>query len=212
MAFAKLRIPVVLAAVALLSACGFSPTEGIYRTATVTTKGADIVIAGPDGFCIDERTTDESRAGAFVFLSDCAMTETGSPTIARVPISAVLTASVSNSGLPGIELGLDTALADLQAFLESPIGQVSLGKSGNMTTISVLSLSRTENAVIAFVEDTTITSTTAESPRFWRAFTELGGRLVALSATGFNRSDPDQARIEQLLLAFIDSMHAANAG
>ncbi|MCF6306261.1 MAG: hypothetical protein L3J33_12940 [Rhodobacteraceae bacterium] len=207
---AKFRVVLVLTIGAVLSACGFSPTEGIHREITVKSGGATVVIAGPAGFCIDERTVDQSRAGAFVFLSDCAMTENSGPTIARVPISAVLTASVSNSGLPGVEQGLDGALADLQGFLETPIGQVSLGKSGNMNTISVLSLSRTENAVIAFVEDTTITSTTAESPRFWRAFTEIGGRLVALSATGYNRNDPEQERIGQIMMAFIASLHTAN--
>jgi len=212
MAFVNLRVLFVLTSVGFLSACAFSPTEGISREVTVKTAGADVVIAGPEGFCIDERTTDQSRAGAFVFLSDCAMTENAGPTIARVPISAVLTASVSNSGLPGIERGRETALADLQGFLETPIGQASLGKSGNVLTISVLSITRTENAVIAFIEDTTITTTTAESPRFWRAFTEVGGRLVALSATGYNRSDPEQARIEQIILAFINSLQAANAG
>ena len=202
----------VLGAGGVLSACGFSPTEGIHREITVKAGGASVVVAAPEGFCIDERTVDQSRAGAFVFLSDCAMTQNAGPTIARVPISAVLTASVSNSGLPGGEQGLGQALADLQAFLQTPIGQASLGKSGNMTTISLLSLTRTENAVIAFVEDTTITTTTAESPRFWRAFTEVGGRLVALSATGYNRYDPDQARIEQIIMAFIASLHAANPG
>ncbi len=193
-----------------ISACTFSPTEGIHQSLSVSAGGADVIISGPPGFCIDERTTEESRAGAFVFLSDCAITADASPTIARVPISAVLTASVSNSGLPGAEAGIEAALAELQGFLESPIGQVSLGKSGNINTITVLSLDHDQIAVYAFVEDTTLTTTTGESPRFWRAFTQVGGRLVALSATGYNREDPEQERIQQILIAFVAALQAAN--
>lgn len=206
----NLRNALILIALIAISGCTFSPTEGIHRALSVKAGGAEVVIAGPNGFCIDEQTTDESRAGAFVFLSDCAATPDASPTIARVPISAVLTASVSNSGMPGIESGMEAALANLQEFLNTPIGQVSLGKSGNAATITVLSLSHTSTAVYAFVEDTSITTTTGESPRYWRAFTEVGGRLVALSATGYNRSDPEQKRIEQIIVAFVAALHAAN--
>ncbi len=196
--------------ITLASGCAFSPTEGIHRSLTVKAGGVDVSVAGPPGFCIDERTTDESRVGAFVFLSDCAATLEASPSIARVPISAILTASISNGGLPGMENGTEQALTDLKSFLETPLGQVSLGKSGNSTTITVLELFQNNGAVFAFVEDTTLTTTTGESPRFWRAFTEIGGRLVALSATGYNREDPGQERIKQIITAFIETMRAVN--
>lgn len=190
--------------VPLIAACAFSPTEGIHRAMTVDTAGQAVVIQGPAGFCIDERTVDETRTGAFVFLSDCAANPNGgAATIARVPISAVLTASVSNSGLPG-------SLAALQTFLETPIGQLSLGKSGNPRTITVLLMERTETAVFAYVEDTTVTTSTGESPRYWRAFTEVNGRLLALSATGYDRYDPEQLRIKRIIEEFVESLHTAN--
>ena len=200
----------IFCTISLISACAFSPTEGIHRTFAVKAGGEEIIVAAPHGFCIDERTTEESRVGAFVFITDCAHSVDTSPTIARVPISAVLTASISNSGLPGRDAGQSIALSNLKEFLETPIGQLSLGKSGNGSTIQVLSLTQTENAVFAFVEDSSVTSTTGESPRFWRAFTEVGGRLAALSATGYNPADPDQKRTEQILIAFVAALHAAN--
>lgn len=206
----RLGKALIVSAALTTAACTFSPTEGIHHAVSVSAGGADVIIAGPAGFCIDERTTDESREGAFVFLTDCAVTADASPTIARVPISAVLTASVSNSGLPGSQDGVEQALSELQTFFETPIGQLSLGKSGNSSTITVLSLRHTSLAVYAFVEDTTITTTTGESPRYWRAFTEVGGRLLALSATGYNRDDPDQKRVENIIIAFVEALHAVN--
>ena len=201
----------LLLALPLLSACAFSPTEGIMHERVVRAGGADVVIAGPAGFCIDERLVDEAGAGAFVFLSDCASNpDTSGPTIARVPISAVLTASVSNNGLPGSEAGMVAALSDLKSFLETPFGQLTLSKSHNPNTLTVLSIERDNTAVYAFVEDLTQTTRTGESPRFWRAFTEVGGRLVAISATGYNASDPDQERVKRIIEAFVESLHAAN--
>lgn len=201
----------LLMLIPFVAACAHSPTEGITRARVVSAGGTDVTVAGPQGFCIDERLVDEARTGAFVFLSDCASNpETGGPTIARVPISAVLTASVSNNGLPGAEAGRAAALGQLQAFLETPYGQLTLSKSHNPATLTLLSMSRTNNAVYAYIEDLTQTTRTGESPRFWRAFTEVNGRLAALSATGYNAADPEQARIKRILEAFVAAMQAAN--
>ncbi len=200
----------LLALIPFLAACAFSPTEGILRSRVVKAGGVDITVAGPQGFCIDERLVDEARVGAFVFLSDCAANPGEGPSIARVPISAVLTASISSKGLPGAENGMAAALAQLEAFLRTPFGQLTLSKSRNPETLHVLSITRTDNAVYAFVQDTTPTTHTGESPRFWRAFTEVNGRLAALSATGYNAADPDQKRIKAIIEAFVAAMQAAN--
>ena len=176
----------------------------------VKAGGVDVTVAGPQGFCIDERLVDEARVGAFIFLSDCAANPGAGPSIARVPISAVLTASISNKGLPGGEENMNAALAQLQTFLETPFGQLTLSKSRNPATLNVLSITRTDNAIYAFIQDGTPTTHTGESARFWRAFTEVNGRLAALSATGYNAADPEQARIKAILEAFVAAMQAAN--
>lgn len=200
----------VLLLVPFIAACAMSPTEGIMRSRVVNAGGVDITVAGPPGFCIDERLVDEARVGAFVFLSDCAANPGEGPSIARVPISAVLTASISNKGLPGSEAGMSAALKQLEAFLNTPFGQLTLSKSRNPETLKVISITRTDTAIYAFVQDMTPTTHTGESPRFWRAFTEVNGRLAALSATGYNAADPDQARIKAILEAFVEAMQAAN--
>ena len=200
----------LLALLPFLAACAFSPTEGIMRARVVRTGGVDVTVSGPPGFCIDERLVDEARVGAFVFLSDCAANPGEGPSIARVPISAVLTASISNKGLPGAEAGMAPALAQLETFLNTPFGQLTLSKSHHPETLNVISISHTDNAVYAFIQDATPTTHTGESPRFWRAFTEVNGRLAALSATGYNATDPEQKRIKAIIEAFVASMQAAN--
>lgn len=200
----------LLALIPFLAACTLSPTDGILHSRVVNAGGVDITVAGPQGFCIDERLVDEARVGAFIFLSDCAANPGEGPSIARVPISAVLTASISNQGLPGAEDDMSAALGQLQSFLETPFGQLTLSKSRNPETLNVLSITRTDNAIYAFIQDGTSTTRTGESPRFWRAFTEVNGRLAALSATGYNAADEEQARIKAILEAFVDAMQTAN--
>ena len=200
----------LLALIPFIAACSMSPTEGIMRSRVVDAGGVNITVSGPHGFCIDERLVDEARVGVFIFLSDCAANPGAGPSIARVPISAVLTASISNKGLPGAEESMNGALGQLESFLKTPFGQLTLSKSRNPETLNVLSITRTDNAIYAFVQDGTATTHTGESPRFWRAFTEVNGRLAALSATGYNASDPDQERIQRILEAFVAAMHAAN--
>ena len=206
--FTKPRL--LLALIPFIAACSMSPTEGIMHARVVKAGGVDITVAGPQGFCIDERLVDEARVGAFIFLSDCAANPGEGPSIARVPISAVLTASISNMGLPGADDNMGTALAQLQSFLETPFGQLTLSKSRNPETLNVLSITRTDTAVYAFIQDGTPTTHTGESPRFWRAFTEVNGRLAALSATGYNAADLEQERIKAILEAFVAAMHTAN--
>lgn len=207
------KIMALCATALVVAGCSFSPTEGIETSVTVKARGQAVVIAGPPGFCVDQRTVDQSAAGAFVFLSDCANDPSANgPSIARVPISAVLTATVSNSDLPGADQGANTGLIRLEQFLETPIGQLTLGKSGNPATITVLLMERTSDAVYAYVEDTTLTTNTGESARYWRAFTRVANRLVALSATGYDRYDPEQLRIKRIIEAFVAALHTANAG
>lgn len=175
----------------------------------VLVDGARVVITGPPGFCLDERLVDESRTGAVAFLSDCAA-PAGEATIADVPLTAVLTASVSNSGLPDRARGMGPALDKLATFLETPFGQLTLSKSRNPALVRVLSIERRGAVVFAYVEDRGQTSRIGESPRFWRAFTEVGGRLVVLTATGLDAADPSQKRAERILVAFVEAMQMAN--
>lgn len=200
-----------LVAVALLAGC-FSPTRGITTSSSVRAGGVDINVSGPVGFCVDEHTTEQNRVGAFVFLSDCAQRSgDAGPTIASVPISAVLTAAISPSGLVGsVEHGVAGALGDLEAFLRTPLGTVTLGKGRDPSAVSIIDSFTTENALFILVQDSSARTTTGESPRYWRAFTEVNGRLAALSITGFSAADPNEARTRAIALAFVNAMQSAN--
>ena len=196
---------------ALLGAC-FSPTRGIVTSATVVAGGVPVVVAGPAGFCIDAHTAEQNRAGAFVILYDCGQTEAGRATIADVPLSAVLVAAVSPSGLLGArERGTGGALADLEAFLRSPAGLPSLGKGRVPGAVSILRSYRRNDALYILVQDLAAPTGAGLSPRYWRAFAEVNGRLTSLSANALANADTGEAQARTLAEAFVAAMQAANA-
>ncbi|MEX0968818.1 MAG: hypothetical protein WD046_00080 [Paracoccaceae bacterium] len=195
----------------LLAAC-FSPTRGIVTSSTVVAGGVPVVVAGPAGFCIDERTGEQNRAGAFVILSDCGQTEAGRATIADVPLSAVLVAAVSPSGLLGArERGMGGALGDLEAFLRSPVGLPSLGKGRVPGAVSIIRSHRSADALYILVQDLAAPTGAGLSQRYWRAFTEVNGRLASLSANSMANADASEAQARALAEGFVAAMQAANA-
>lgn len=201
----------MIACAGLLSCTGMETGGGpakIPRVKSVSAGGVKVTIAAPRGFCIDEATLDQNRKGAFVFLSDCAQLD---GVWRRVPISAVLTASVSPSGLPGAEAGRGPALAALEGFLTNPPGVYTLGKSQVPEAIRALKSHVAGETLYVLVEDRAADNTDGASNRFWRAFTEVNGRLVALSVTGYTRRDREEARALKILEAFVATVIAANA-
>ena len=182
----------------------------IPKAVRVSAGDVAVVIASPDGFCIDRATIVEKASGAFMFLSDCrVIASTGKA--ARVPISSILTASISPTGLAGSENGMKPALDALGQFLATPVGVFTLGKSHVNGATSILQTKQTDVALYLLVEDKAFSDDAGVSSRYWRAFTEVNGRLVALSVTGYSDSDPEEKRSLRIIRAFVQAVVDANA-
>ncbi len=210
------RRAALLVFTAVLAGCAGLPTSDgqmfpspIPQSVVVTAGGVDVVIAAPPGFCVDRPTIDENPRGVFMFLSDCRRVEaTGQ--MGRMPISALLTASVSPTGLAGSENGLKPALAALGEFLASPVGLFSMGKSNVDGAVSIIKAKQSDVALYILLEDSAFTDEAGASNRYWRAFTEINGRLVALSVTGYAKNDKEEERALRIIRAFMQATRDAN--
>lgn len=181
----------------------------IPKAVSVTAGGTPLVIAAPNGFCVNRATVDENGRGAFMFLTDCRVIDEAGTT-ARVPISAILTASISPTGLVGSEQGMTPALNSLKGFLATPLGTFTLGKSNVEGAVSILSAKQSEVALYLLVQDTAFTDDAGASSRYWRAFTEMNGRLVALSVTGYAKNDREEARSLRIIREFVEAIVISN--
>ncbi|PCJ74496.1 MAG: hypothetical protein COA53_08975 [Rhodobacteraceae bacterium] len=201
-------LSIVVACTSVEQNTATGPTS-IPKAVRVSAGDVPVVIAAPRGFCINRATIAESANGAFMFLSDCrVVADTG--VASRVPISAILTASISPTGLAGSENGMKPALGALGQFLATPVGVFSLGKSQVNGAVSILETKQTDTALYLLVEDRAFRDDAGVSNRYWRAFTEVNGRLVALSVTGYSDADPEEKRSLRIIRDFMQAIVDAN--
>ena len=181
---------------ALLAGCAVSLLA--EDRVKVDVNGREVVVAAPEGLCIDPRSVDVTRAGAFMLMGDCAVL--GGRTGRQV--NAVITASVSTGGLPG-------TMEDLRAFLTGP-GVVTLGKSGEFDKVSTLATRVREDILFIKVRDEGKPPVPGSSRDFWRAFFEVRGRLVGGAVVGFDSAPVSDAEARGLLASMADRTRAAN--
>lgn len=203
----------ILGATLLLAAC---EQPGVYGTTptqtTVTAGGQRVTILAPAGFCVDQRSTSVTAAGAFVLVSDCQLLagETAPPNeTARPPVGATLTASISPTGLG--EAGPATqSLADLAGYARTPEGLALIGRGGRSQGVRLLESAERNGALYLYVEDRGPQPIAGLEPRFWRAFLEVNGKLTAVSELGFVGGGLDKQSGLNLITAFVQAIRAAN--
>ncbi len=211
----KGRAVVAAVSVVLIGCTGGPVANGqllpdpIPKSVVVTAADVPVVIAAPAGFCVDRATIDENPRGVFMFLSNCQRVD-GTGQMARTPISDLLTASVSPTGLAGSDKGMKQALDALGEFLSSPVGVFSMGKSNIDGAVKILKVKQSDVALYILLEDSAITDAAGASNRYWRAFTEVNGRLVAVSVTGYSKKDPEEKRALRIIRAFVQAIRDAN--
>jgi hypothetical protein len=164
-----------------------------------------VTIAAPAGFCVDQRSTDVSAAGAFVLVTDCALLGR-QPAETRPPVGAAMTASVSSAG-PG---AAGQTLDDLERYAATPQGRALLGRSGRGDSIRILETVRQGDVLYFYVEDRGPQPIAGVDPRFWRAFMEVDGHVAALSVLGFQGSGIDVQQGFGFISAFAANIAAAN--
>ncbi len=183
----------------VLAACAVS-IPAIDR-AELRVQGARVTVVAPEGFCVDPQSVDVTRAGGFLLFGDCAVLNAAEP--ADAPVSAVISASVSNAPLPG-------SIEDLRGFLVEGPGVVTLGRSGEADKVRVLSSRIRDGVLYVKIEDRGPSPVPGASPVFWRGFFEAGGRLSIGTVNGFADRRLSDGDAQALLKALADRTRAAN--
>lgn len=185
--------------VCLLSACAVSLETG---HADLRVGGETVRVVAPAGFCVDPQSGDVNKAGGFVLFSDCRLLE--ADITSAEPVNAVISAIVSTQGLPG-------SLDDLEEFLTTEPGIVTLGRSGKTDAIKVLSSKQSDEILFIKVQDTGVQKNKGAPTRFWRTFFVTKGRLVTGTLSGFSEGAVSDAQAQGYLRALATQTRAANA-
>ncbi|MBQ1202402.1 MAG: dihydroxy-acid dehydratase [Loktanella sp.] len=165
-----LRHALCVTAITALAAC-----DPVGVAEPVAMLNGDLVVTPPAGYCADP-VSSRLRAG-FAVLAPCMTLGTEAPLPAILGVATVQAGDPSSAMVAGDE-------SDLRNFLVSPQGAGLLGTPGSGGTISVLSSQAFDGRVTVHFRDSGTPPLDGLGPDEWRAFTDLGGRLVTVSVRG----------------------------
>ncbi|GIX12935.1 MAG: hypothetical protein KatS3mg118_0894 [Paracoccaceae bacterium] len=74
----------------------------------------------------------------------------------------------------------------------------------------MLETHREDDALILLVEDSGTPALPVASPRFWRAFLEIDGRMVSLTVNSLSQDRGEERAGLALMRALIAALHAGN--
>jgi hypothetical protein len=177
---------------------GSANADGIRQFSVL--RGAFNVV-GPRGYCIDTKAS-KPRTG-FALLASCA--EISDATDAPAA-TAIMTAQVGEEASAGVR-GAET---EMIALFESAQGNSLLSASGDPADIRVVGTQAGVGVVFVNVEDSVRSPLGDISTRHWRAFVDVGDRLVLLKALSLSVAPVSDAQGLALLQEMVPRLRAAN--
>ncbi len=169
---------------------------------TLIIMNGSLRVRGPDGYCIDQRA---SRAAAgFVVMGSCAL-------VSATPIApaqaGVLTFQAGEPGSAGVA-GAEQVLVNM---LQTAPGHALLSAKGDSATVREVSVTSQPGAVFVQFSDTGPDPVAGLQDHEWRAFADLGGRLVTLALRVPAHRPMTSAQGLGVLQQAIDALRAANS-
>ena len=167
---------------------------------TLSLLNGDVRVRGPAGYCVDQSASSASRG--FAILAGCALL---SDRAAMMPDrSGLLTVQF---GEPGSALVAQdpAALAD---YLRSDPGQALLASGPDGVEVGEVHMG--DNLVILRFQDRAGAPVPGTTPFIWRGFTDIGGRLVTVSALSYSRAPLQRDAGRTLLELALNALGKAN--
>lgn len=188
----------ILGALALLGACVALPGGGVQ---TLDVAGGAVTVQGPEGFCVDTRTSRPGRG--FAVLASCALVSD----MAVVPgIEGLITVQVGDAG-SALVAGSER---DLVSLLQSPTGAALLAGNGDAGSIDLDFVDNSPGLVLVHFTDSAAPMVPGVEALEWRAFLDLGDRLATIGVRGFARDPLGRDEGLRLLNRAVFALRAAN--
>jgi hypothetical protein len=165
-----LRAKLALLALSALSACML-----IAPDRATTFAGGAILLQAPAGYCVDTMTSRPSDD--FAVLAPCATLGVDAPAPDVVGLVTVLAGAAGSGAIATDEIAL-------RDFLITPAGRALLSQSGTAGDITILSTQAFDDQVMVHFTDQGEPPLEGLQNEEWRAFRNLGGRLVTVGVRG----------------------------
>jgi len=151
-----------------------------YAPERVRVSGNDVVIAGPQGFCIDPTETKDDAKSSFVLLGSCAaISKSRFKPRPKVPAILMATVSTKNDSAP-----IAASMKALAGFFKSEAGRVALSRDGKAGTVEVIDTLGKGGVFYIHARDSSTGTLAGAGDEYWRALFDVKGRIVSASVVG----------------------------
>ncbi len=196
---------VIAVAAMSLAACDGSLNLGsVTRTAPERIMLADgTVVAGAEGWCVDQSTSRARDDHAVVVLGSCAAIA-GNVLAPRPDIEGLVTVSVDT------EVGASPSTEQLEGFFGTDAGRAALARDGRPESVKILETQTEDDILILHAADKSAPPGT--DPEVWRALFDLQGRFISVSLYGLVNRPIGRDEGLAALSAQVDTLREANDG
>lgn len=170
-----------------LTACGELPIGGLGEAkqeeaqTEITVTSDNVVLRGPQGFCVDHQSSKTKASNAFVVFGNCAAIA-GDKELPQPLVNAIATATVLSAGRKGPSISDSSdALAD---FFGTDAGKATLSASGNASSVEILDSFTRDDAFFVHARDKSAPVLAGTDNTYWRGYFEVKNSIVALSVLG----------------------------
>lgn len=165
-----------------------------------------LVVAGPEGFCVDPSATQDRGVTAFVLLGNCAAIG-NSPRLPQPVHPSILTAAISE---PGPEGSLRSNIPAMAAFFTSEQGRSLLSRDQDARTVEILDMFHQGDVFFLNARDSSASSILGVKEDYWRVYMDVGNRIATLSVLALQDSDLSEADSLETLRGFAARVAEAN--
>lgn len=202
------RISIAGAAIALAGCSGGVQLPSLPKlasaagTPTAPLFGGAFMAASMDGYCVDPNGSRPKKG--FAIMAPCSVlgVDDASPTVHAV---ATLQVGVAGSAIVSQD---SVAFAN---YLNGPSGPLLLSRSGDAETVKVRDVSQQGDYVTVYFVDEAPAVIDGAQEAEWRAFVDIGGRLVTVAVRGLDEAPLSEQLGALLLRQSVNAVIEANA-
>ena len=167
----------------------------------VNASGRTVRAEAPEGYCFPTSGVLTGEDSAFLLLQPC----NGDPA------KDVLSLSIAKHGLFGDDAPSEANFAAFRSFLETREGASQLGLDAGSGAVFLIEAKYENGALYALTKDASGAGLEFSGQVICRAFTELNGRMVIISAIASKKNKRSPEAMQADLAKVVNGLIAANS-
>ncbi|KAJ56991.1 hypothetical protein ACMU_00425 [Actibacterium mucosum KCTC 23349] len=190
----------------VLAGCLGDINGTVPAAVTRSVMDGQVVVAGPDGYCVDPRATRENRDEAFVLLASCSSVS-ATPSATAPFAKSLITVTVTRPAQTG---EFDASLSGAEAFFRSSDGRSAIAMDGDPSGVSLVSTETTDDMFVLQAELSDNGRAEGLGRNQWRAIFVVNDNLLSASVMSLASSELSAETGMAILQALVRKIRATS--